>query len=134
MTIFKKTTNKYKVTDALWSSLVKLKAGNRCEKCGKTTNLNSHHVFTKRIASLRWNEYNGVCLCAGCHTLSSKFSAHLTPTEFTMWIIKRRGEEWYNMLLMGKNQIGKPDEKLTRMYLKEKIKNTTRDDIEKKGI
>ena len=31
--------------DDAWSLLVKLEAGNKCEVCGITTTLNSHHIF-----------------------------------------------------------------------------------------
>jgi hypothetical protein len=43
-------------------------------------------------------------LCVGCHTFSSKFSAHKTPAEFVEWAIERRGEEWYDDLKVRKNK------------------------------
>ena len=43
------------------------------------------------------------CLCAGCHLFSNKFSAHLTSPEFTFWAIERRGQEWFDKLLIRKN-------------------------------
>ena len=53
--------------DKLWSEIVKIRAGHKCEYCGSTKNLNSHHVFTRVNASLRWDVDNGVCLCADHH-------------------------------------------------------------------
>ena len=32
-----------------------------------------------------------MCLCSGCHTLSSNFSAHKTPLEFFEWL---EGIKW----------------------------------------
>ena len=84
--------------DDAWALLVKLRAGNKCEYCGKISPLNSHHVYSRSKKSTRWDVINGVCLCVGHHTFSSSFSAHKTPTEFTEWIKENRGEEWYNKL------------------------------------
>jgi len=84
--------------DEAWSKLVKLEAGMKCEVCGKTTTLNSHHVFSRSNRSVRWDETNGICLCVGCHTFSSKFSAHKTPTEFTYWLEREYGREYIDDL------------------------------------
>jgi len=84
--------------DEAWSKLVKLEANMQCEKCGKTTTLNSHHVFSRSNRSVRWDETNGICLCVGCHTFSSKFSAHKTPTEFTYWLEREYGREYIDDL------------------------------------
>lgn len=39
-----------------------------------------------------------MCLCSGHHTLSSTFSAHKTPIEFTEWLKEYLGEEKYDEL------------------------------------
>lgn len=90
-----------KKLDDAWALLVKLKAGNACEYCGKQSPLNSHHVYSRSKKSTRWSISNGVCLCVGHHTFSSSFSAHKTPTEFTEWIRKKRGEEWFSALRLS---------------------------------
>ena len=89
-----------KLLDTLWSRAVKILAKERCEYCGSTQYLNSHHIFGRRNFPVRWNVNNGVCLCAKCHQFSSKFSAHQTPTLFTDWIKEKRGLEWYSQLIM----------------------------------
>ena len=80
--------------DDAWSLLVKLEAGMKCEieDCEHRPTLNSHHIFTRSNKSTRWDEANGVCLCVGHHTFSSKFSAHQTPTEFTYWLHEKYGD------------------------------------------
>ena len=80
--------------DEAWSLLVKLEAGMKCEieDCQHKPTLNSHHIFTRSNKSTRWDTANGVCLCVGHHTFSSKFSAHQTPTEFTYWLHKTYGD------------------------------------------
>ena len=83
--------------DKAWSLLVKLRAGNKCEveykgKCSEV--LHSHHIYARNKRSTRWHPNNGVCLCVSHHVFSSKFSAHLTPTEFTEWLFENKGERF----------------------------------------
>ena len=81
----------------LWSQIVR--KGGICEHCHRSgVKLDAHHVYGRRNNSVRYDLDNGVVLCSGCHTMSSIFSAHQTPTEFTDWIKDYRGEEWYNTL------------------------------------
>jgi len=113
-----------KKLDDAWSLLVKLVAGNKCEYCGKTSPLNSHHVYSRSKKSTRWFVDNGVCLCVGHHTFSSGFSAHKTPTEFTEWIIERRGQGWYDNLRKVANQTMK-----LHQHEKEEILNFLQNEI-----
>lgn len=89
--------------DDAWSKLVKLEAEMKCEYCGKTTTLNSHHIFSRSNRSVRWDETNGVCLCVAHHTFSSSFSAHKTPTEFTYWLEDKKGREFVDDLAVRAN-------------------------------
>ena len=82
--------------DRVWSLIIR--STGRCAFCGKTSSLNAHHIFGRRNLSTRWDISNGVCLCAGCHTFSSTFSAHQTPMFFDDWIKDLRGERWYSKL------------------------------------
>jgi hypothetical protein len=88
--------------DKLWSE--KVREYGMCEKCRKLSPLNAHHFYSRSIRAVRWDVKNGFCLCVGCHTFSSKFSAHKTPAEFVEWAIERRGEEWYDDLKVRKNK------------------------------
>lgn len=87
-----------KKLDNEWATQVKENAEYKCEYCKKETNLHSHHIFSRSKKSTRHLPENGICLCAGCHVFNSTFSAHKTPTEFTIWIIEHRGQEWYETL------------------------------------
>ena len=88
-----------KLLDKKWAELVKLRAGYRCEWCGKKSErLNSHHIFSKRNTSTRWIPENGVCLCVGCH-----FRAHQEPVEFVRFIEKERGKDLLDMLRIETN-------------------------------
>ena len=84
--------------------MVKERAGYKCEYCGKTEYLNSHHVFSRTNYSVRWDVNNGVCLCAGHHVLGN-FSAHKAPLEFADWLKGKRGEEWYGKLLLKAKKV-----------------------------
>ena len=88
--------------DKLWSE--KVREYGMCEKCRKLSPLNAHHFYSRSIRAVRCDVKNGFCLCVGCHTFSSKFSAHKTPAEFVEWAIERRGEEWYDDLKIRKNK------------------------------
>jgi len=92
--------------DDAWSELIKLKADYKCEYCGKSTQLNSHHIFSRAKRSTRWDTTNGICLCVA-HHIGNEFSAHKTPLSFSLWLISQRGEEWYNILNIRSNQISK---------------------------
>ena len=94
--------------DKLWSLLVKHRANWRCEYCGSREKmLNSHHIYSRSNRSTRWDLENGVCLCVGHHTFSTKFSAHKTPTEFTEWLYKEKGEAWMSDLRVKAHAIAK---------------------------
>lgn len=109
-----------KTLDCLWSKLVKLKAKGQCEWCGSNKTLNSHHVIGRRNKATRWNESNGVCLCAYHHMLS-KNSAHQNPLEFIEFIRDKRGITWYTMLRLQSNEVVKHDYKLLKIYLEKEI-------------
>ena len=86
--------------DIAWSKLVKLRANMKCEipNCKHKPTLNSHHVFSRKNASTRWDVNNGLCLCIGHHTMSSKFSAHGNPIAFTYWLEEYKGSDWIDAL------------------------------------
>jgi hypothetical protein len=110
-----------KELDNLWSQLVKLKAGNKCEKCRRTQNLNSHHLYSRSNRAVRHDPENGCCLCSGCHALNND-SAHKAPADFWEWIRKKRGETWYQMLRIRANTVTKHDKKLLKIYLQQELK------------
>jgi hypothetical protein len=94
--------------DTAWAKLVKLKAGMKCEYCHTTTKqLHSHHVYSRSKKSTRWDVLNGICLCAGHHVLSSTFSAHKTPIEFTEWYINYKGTDFVDRLRLKANTTSK---------------------------
>ena len=86
--------------DKAWSLLVKHKAGWKCKipNCKHKPTLNSHHIFSRKNASTRWDVENGICLCVGHHTMSSKQSAHGNPIWFTYWLEEYKGSDFIDNL------------------------------------
>lgn len=105
--------------DDAWSLLVKKRAGGKCEYCRSRKTLNSHHIYSRANKSVRWIPENGVCLCAKHHALSSVFSAHLTPVEFTQWLYKEKGEDFMFKLKLKANSIGRYSTFEKELILKE---------------
>ena len=95
--------------DTAWSLLVKLKAGMKCEikGCTHKPTLNSHHVFSRKNRSTRWDVNNGICLCVGHHTMSSKKSAHGNPIWFTYWLEEYKGSDFIDELSIKAHTITK---------------------------
>ena len=87
-----------KKKDAEWSEAVKERDGHKCVKCGKTTYLNSHHIYSRSNHAIRWDLDNGIALCSGCHTMSSKFSAHKTPMLFYEFLLELKGQDFIDRL------------------------------------
>ena len=121
----KKKKSLLKICDELWSKLVKIRAGFRCEYCWKTSWLNSHHIRSRTNYSTRYNLDNGICLCQAHHTLSSTFSAHKTPIEFIERIKEERGEEWYDNLKLESSKIRDKNYKKVEQYLLEETEKLT---------
>ena len=97
----KKITDK--VLDDLWSLRVKERDGFKCVVCGKTSGLNSHHIYSRSNFSTRWDINNGVTLCVSHHVFGNELSAHKTPTEFTEWLIEKYGKPFLDDLKRRKS-------------------------------
>lgn len=94
-----------KKLDDAWSIAVKVKAGYKCEVCGSTSSLNSHHIVGRRNRTTRWDIKNGVALCVKHHKFGIE-SAHEDPLWFKEWLEDKRWED-YAYLYQVKNQIKK---------------------------
>lgn len=70
-----------KKLDIAFSTLVRNKG--RCERCGRTENLQLAHIIPRTNKTLRWDIFNAVCLCVRCHI----WWAHKDPLAFTDWFV-----------------------------------------------
>ena len=95
--------------DTAWSKLVKLRAGMKCEieGCSHRPTLNSHHIFSRRNKATRWDVNNGICLCVGHHTMSTKFSAHGNSIAFTYWLEEYKGSDFIDAIQTKANSTKK---------------------------
>ena len=95
--------------DTAWSKLVKLRAGMKCEieGCSHRPTLNSHHIFSRRNKATRWDVNNGICLCVGNHTMSTKFSAHGNSIAFTYWLEEYKGSDFIDAIQTKANSTKK---------------------------
>lgn len=94
-----------KQLDNLWSQLVKINYNYTCAYCWKKENLNSHHLFSRSKRATRFDLDNGLCLCCGCHTMSSNFSAHKCPLDFSERIRELKWDDFINELSKKSRQI-----------------------------
>ena len=77
--------------DELWSKVVKVQANYKCERCGNSEGrLNSHHIIARTNYKLRYDVYNGVCLCFNCHI---NF-AHADPKGWHDWLMTHRERDY----------------------------------------
>lgn len=88
--------------EELWKKITKHNANYKCEYCKKESGkLDSHHIMSRKQLNTRWDSSNCCVLCSEHHRFGNKgFSAHTTPDYFKDWIIKVKGEDFYNKLLM----------------------------------
>ena len=112
----KKNINK--LLDSAWSKLVKLEWGNKCAVCGNRRSLNSHHIYSRAKKSVCWDTINGICLCVK-HHIGTEFSAHKTPTDFTFWLMEKKGKAWLMKLRIKSNSTAHYHEFEKEIMLKE---------------
>lgn len=85
-------------TDKIWAAVIKARAGNKCERCGKTDNLNAHHLNHKKGYRLRYSLRNGICLCADCHINKAHSLYPVVAIAFFEWVKTYRGPGIWNDL------------------------------------
>jgi len=116
----KKSNKTYKKQcDKLWADIIKLRAKNKCEMCRRVLPLQAHHIFGRKAMSTRYDLENGVALCFNCHYNE----AEQNSTKFGLWIIEKRGREWFDELNRRHNQIKKVDWEAMTEYLEREYKN-----------
>ena len=99
-----------KQLDILCGTIVR--ARGRCEDCGKTSDLQWAHGFSRRYRNVRWDLRNGFCLCRGCHL---KFTVR--PLEWDEWLRNRWGQELYDEIRAVALVGGKVDHKAIKAEL-----------------
>lgn len=94
--------------DAIFSDLIRERAGWVCERCGvyvpegERQRLHCSHIISRKYRRLRWEPLNAVAHCAKCH-------AYLTdrPNEFGRWVEDYLGRPHSDRLTELSQEIGK---------------------------
>lgn len=81
-----------KKLDKAWSEAIKKQAGYKCEVCGKKEGLNAHHYISRINRMLRWETYNGICVCTKHHLFGNE-SFHKNPEWGHFWMEENRWED-----------------------------------------
>lgn len=120
---------KEKELDKLWSLVVRTRDGFRCQYCNvKSTRIQPHHIFARWHKSTRWESKNGICLCNPHHIWSNTFSAHRTPTEFTLWVKEKIGTRRFNYLKKKSDTLPRnPNYSIIEKNLCKELKKLRRD-------
>ena len=91
----KKKHLKAKTILAMWALAVKTRDGFKCVYCGRTSeqvDLESHHIFSRRHAAIKYNMDDGLTFCVREHTQI------ISSYELKKWIIDYIGQEKYDEL------------------------------------
>lgn len=104
-----------KSLDKLCRELVFRRDGYRCVKCGKATNLQWSHVYTRRLLSLRWDPDNSKTLCGGCHLWWGQ-----NPMDAAAWFIASYPSRALR-LRMKRQSKHKVDMKAIEVWLKQEL-------------
>jgi len=115
--------------DKNWSKAVRLRAGEKCEKCGagwkskayvnskgekkaRRYGLESHHIISRSFRVTRWSLGNGLCLCTSCHVYRGAHSdCFIDQVNFHDWLWsyheETREDDFgtlrYQMIIAAKN-------------------------------
>lgn len=112
-----------KLCEVFWRETVKMNALMKCEKCGrnigfKITEGHSHHFITKSVRCLEFNLENGIAMCPADHrTYGHKFVHDLRD-----FMIQKRGQQWYDLLLAIRNGHSKINLFYIKIYLTQEHK------------
>jgi hypothetical protein len=121
--ILSRTQGLRRECDALWSELVKLRAGYRSEHSGKEGALQSHHILGKPNFKYRYCPENGYCLLRNEH-LRQLCGIHNEGyrEKYVTRLKEVRGQDVFERikaLCSGNERVGLP---LIKVILKEQIK------------
>lgn len=112
---------KVKVLDALWSKVVRQRAGHKCVACGAEKNLQGAHIMPKgAYPALRHDPANGLCLCWSCHLGPKGWHKH--PMQWGQWCAAYLGGDLWRMLLLRSQTAHRPDREAIRLALEQELR------------
>ncbi len=102
--------------DVLFSRFIRLRAGGKCEYCGRKAKLQCSHFHGRRKRSVRYDPDNACALCFYCHLYMGE-----NPNIHTEWFGERLGSERFEQLHIRAEMIVKLDKEAIKQDLLEKI-------------
>ena len=111
--------------DILFSKYIRLR-DRVCQRCGGSTGLGCSHYHGRRKQSVRYDEENCMALCWGCHSYLGA-----NPLEHTEFMIKRLGQERFDMLTHRANIPQKIDKIAIGLYVRAKINELEAEELKK---
>ena len=87
-----------KECDKAYAELIRSKG--KCEWCGGNSLLQCSHVIPRTNKALRWDIFNGLCLCYFCHL----HVWHKDPLKSITWFSEKYPER-YNYLMENRNKL-----------------------------
>ncbi len=120
---------KIRPADKEYSLYIRAKAKGKCEYCGRIceyegirySRLEASHYFSRRAESTRFDDRNVHALCSGCHKRMGGYT-NREDGEYDKWIKSLLGERGYILLKLEAHLPHKADDKMTRLVIKQKIK------------
>lgn len=97
--------------DKLFSLWVRARDG-KCVRCGKTSNLQCSHFWSRQISATRYEPDNCVALCAGCHLYKWEIEKQGEYRDFMIWWL---GDERYESLRRQSQSIVKRRDAIVKL-------------------
>lgn len=120
--------------DKLFSDFIRLRDGYKCQRCHiqiqpPTKDIQCAHFHSRSKKSVRFEPNNALALCIKCHMYfdgNSSWRIDSHKKEFEEFMLKRLGNEAYDLLSFIANRPQKVDEEYICLWLVqeiEKLKN-----------
>ena len=115
---------KLRITDRLWTKYRRIRCDFICQYCGRVyaeddcRNLGVSHFHGRANENTRFDEDNTPCLCSiPCHHF---LDTH--KTEYRDWMLKRLGQERFDMLQLKAHIHKDRDDKSDAIIIRQMIK------------
>lgn len=109
---------KIRLADAQVSRLVRDMAGQRCERCHRSSDqvqLTCSHFYGRRHESTRMDLENLASLCVGCH----QYFEGEKNGDYLEWMIRRLGQRRFDALKVRAMSYGKKDDTMAKIRIAE---------------
>lgn len=121
---FWQAKTKIRPTDRLFSKYIKLRDKGLCQynfKCFRgTPGIDASHFQKRRKETVRFDPNNVDLACRSCHLFVETSEGKKALEAFKK---NQLGEQGYNLLLIKANQTGKRDDFMTKLYIKQLMKD-----------